>query len=133
RGARRGGRTAGPAAQPGICPELGGLAPSVAPRATGRTRPGGGRDGFVYGAGVCSAAGVRTSAARLGARRAATGRRRHRPHTPGAGHLPGHGGSSGTAPAARPAGGGAWAGRTSRSGSGGAHGSVDGGGANGGA
>ena len=39
-----------------------------APRAAGHTRPGGGRDGFVYGARVCSAAGVWTAAARLGTR-----------------------------------------------------------------
>src|SRR5262249_10750379 len=123
---------AGPAARPGICSGLGGLAPSVAPRAADRTRPGGGRYGFVYGAGVCSTAGVRACAARLGAHRAATGRRWHHPYTPGVGCLSGYGSSRGTAAAARPAGRGACAGRTGRSRAGGARGSVDGGGTHGG-
>src|SRR5262249_33105801 len=98
----------------------------------GHTRPGRSRNGFVCGAGVCSTAGVRACAARLGARRAATGRRRHRPYTPGVGRLSGHRGSSGTAAAARLAGRGVWAGRTGRSRAGGADGSVDGGGTHGG-
>ena len=126
------GPAAGPAVQPGLCPGLGGLAASFAPRAAGHTRPGGGRDGFVYGARVCSAAGVWTAVARLGTRGATAGRRRYHPHTPGVDRLPGHGGSSGTAAVSRPAGGGAWAGETGRSGAGDAHGSVDGGETNGG-